>query len=319
MKADTVLTLGDFEFSRYEIPEHINFGGDHRLAVHELVGGVRIVDAMGRSDAPIEWSGLFFGSSADMRARYLDGLRVAGKPLDLTWGGFKYSVVIQRFEAQYERFYQVPYRITCMVVEDSTQPVSEIASAGVDELIAQDQATADALVTTIGDSSLSSLMGTLDTAIGQVSSFATAAQSTINSVTQPLAAVQGRVGTLLASVNNTVANVSTVGGVLPFNPVATTAGSMLSQVNAMTQLPSLLNLRNVLGRMGSNLSTIGKGLSTVTQAGGDLFTLAAQKFGDVTQWVGIAKANGLTDPQLTGIKTLTIPSTTDTSGGVFGG
>ena len=59
MQADTVLTLGDFEFARYEIPEQITFGGDQRLVVHELVGGTRVIDAMGRADAPLEWSGLF--------------------------------------------------------------------------------------------------------------------------------------------------------------------------------------------------------------------------------------------------------------------
>jgi hypothetical protein len=317
MAPDTILTLGDFAFSRYEIPEHLNFGGEQMLAVQKLVGGTRVVDAMGRDDAPIEWSGLFFGQNALERAQYLDGLRVAGKPLSLRWGDFDYTVVIQRFHGNYQRFYQVPYTISCLVVQDNALPVTNILSPGIDDLITQDATDATTLADGIGDSMLSGLMLTLNSAIGSVSSFANAAQSTINSVLQPLADVQARVGVLITSVNNTVANVSTVGGVLPNTPVAQSAASMLGQMNAMTQMPQLLNLRNVLGRMGGNLGTIGTSQTKVTQAGGDLYSLAAKQFGDATAWTTIANANGLSDPKLTGVNTLAIPPASDGSGGVL--
>ncbi len=46
---------------------------------------------------------------------------------------------------------------------------------------------------------------------------------------------------------------------------------------------------------------------TVTVTGGDLFHVAALYLGDATQWWRIAQANSLTDPQLQGLVTLTIP------------
>jgi nucleoid-associated protein YgaU len=46
---------------------------------------------------------------------------------------------------------------------------------------------------------------------------------------------------------------------------------------------------------------------TVTVSGGSLYALAAQYFGDGTQWVRIAQQNGLSDPVLYGITTLVIP------------
>lgn len=52
----------------------------------------------------------------------------------------------------------------------------------------------------------------------------------------------------------------------------------------------------------------------VTVAGGNLFALAAQHLGDATQWNRIAELSGLTDPQINGIATLTIPPR-DPSGG----
>lgn len=317
MQADTVLTLGDFEFARYEVPEQITFGGEQRLVVHELVGGARVIDAMGRSDAPLEWSGLFQGENALARARYLDGLRVAGQSLILTWDEFMFEVVIASFRADYQRFYQIPYRINCTVLQDLSNPVTSIADAGIDDMIADDMNSANALGDLIGDGPLSDLLGTLDSAISAVSSFATAVQSTINSVLQPLAAVQARVQILVSSVGNTVANVATLGGILPNNPIAQQAAKLTGQVTAMTQLPQLYNLQSVLGRMGGNLGTIGKGTNSITQAGGNLYSMASKAYGDATAWTTLAKANKLTDPQLTGINTVSIPATPDGSGGVL--
>lgn len=42
---------------------------------------------------------------------------------------------------------------------------------------------------------------------------------------QPLAAVQARVQILVSTVGNTVANVTTLGGILPNNPIAQRAAS----------------------------------------------------------------------------------------------
>jgi len=48
-------------------------------------------------------------------------------------------------------------------------------------------------------------------------------------------------------------------------------------------------------------------MQTITQAGGDLFHIAARYLGDATQWIRIAQLNGLTDPVLVGLNTLKIP------------
>lgn len=48
-------------------------------------------------------------------------------------------------------------------------------------------------------------------------------------------------------------------------------------------------------------------MRTITVAGGDLFTIAAEQFGDATQWAALASLNGLSDPVLSGVVTLRIP------------
>ncbi len=323
MKPDTVLTLKDkkdgseFAFSRFEIPERINFGGEQALAVHELVGGVRVVDAMGRIDAPLEWSGLFQGDVALMRALYLDGLRISGKAQTLTWSMFNFDVVIKSFHCDFERSYKIPYRISCVIVKDNYNPITTIVPAGVDEWISDDMAEANALGDLIGDGPLSDLLKTLDSAISAVSSFANAVQSTINSVLAPLAAVQARVRILIGSVGNVLTNVTTLGGILPNNPIAQQANKLMGQVNAMTQLPQLYNLQSVLGRIGGNLGSIGTTGKQVAIAGGNLYKVAADTYGDAMAWPGIASANGLKDPVIQGVQTITVPPQPDNSGGIM--
>lgn len=58
---------------------------------------------------------------------------------------------------------------------------------------------------------------------------------------------------------------------------------------------------------------------TVTVAGGNLFALAALYLNDATQWIRIAQANGLSDPQLVGVNTLIIPPVNPTAGGGIAG
>lgn len=316
MTPDTVLTLGEFSFSRLEIPEKITFGGSQHLVQHDLIGGARIVDAMGRNDAPLEWSGMFLGETALDRARYLDGLRISGASLSLIWDQLYYVVVIDSFQADFERFYHLPYKIRCVVVEDRTSPMTTILSAGIDDAIAGDMATADSLGTLIGDGPLSTALATLDGVINTVSSFATATQGIINSVLSPLAAVQSRVGILISSVGNTVSNISTLGGILPSNPIAQSVASLNGQVSSMTQLPQLYNLNAVLGRISSNLGNVQTG-SSLSVAGGNLMKIAGQAYHDATAWATIAKANNLTDPVITGVQTLNIPAVPGATGGVL--
>ena len=56
-------------------------------------------------------------------------------------------------------------------------------------------------------------------------------------------------------------------------------------------------------------------MKTITLAGGNLFRIAAEQLGDATQWIRIAQLNGLTDPMLSGVTTLRIPSTDRNAGG----
>lgn len=310
--------LGDFIFKDLEVPESLPFGGEQALVIHKLIGGDRQIDAMGRDEAPIEWGGWLMGQDAQTRALYLDGLRVAGQPLLLTWAQWRYLVVIRRFEADFQFIGRIRYRIVCEVAENQSLPTGSPLPDDIDSAIGSDMDTANGLGSIINDGPLSSALGVLDSAVSAVSSFANAAQSTINGVLQPIAAVQSRVQILLASAVNATQNVATVGGVLPGTPLAQSVASLGTQTAAFLQQPSLVSLQNVMGRMSMNLGNVSGNVVPTTVAGGNLYAIAAKQYGDAQAWTGIAKANGLTDPVLSGVQTVNVPIRADQAGGILG-
>jgi len=317
--SDLTLKLGSFQFEGLEIPESLPFGGSQRLAVHDLVGGTRVIDSMGAFTGPIEWSGWLLGETAMDRARALDDLRQQGNDLLLKWHEIAYQVVIREFRADFQRFYKIPYHITCEVVSDLSKFAGNDDDQSIDGQMTEDAATATELSDSVGDSTLSGLMDSVNSAISTVSDFATAAQSTINSVLQPIAALRTQVQTMISSANNTLMNVTTLGGILPNNPISQQVSKLSGQIVAATNLPVLVQLDRVAGRMQGNLGSIYSSAKQVTVAGGNLMNMAAKEWNDAMAWTGIAKANPQLngDPQIVGIQTVTIPPNQDSVGGVL--
>lgn len=95
------------------------------------------------------------------------------------------------------------------------------------------------------------------------------------------------------------------------------AASLLAQTAAMRALADLYDLQNLLARLATNLVAVGSGGAVITVAGANLYALAAHYYGDASEWATIAKANGLTEPMLTGLRTLLIPPVSGKTGGVL--
>lgn len=135
-----MLTLGGVPFQDMEVPEKISFGGKQRVAVQNLIGGGRVVVALGLDDGEISFAGIFSGADAVARAQELDAARALGAQLPLVWGGFFYTVVIERFAAEYRKAALIPFSITCLVVSDplaaAVNAVAPLASLVAGDLAA---------------------------------------------------------------------------------------------------------------------------------------------------------------------------------------
>jgi hypothetical protein len=172
MPSQTALVLGDLVFdpssSTLDVPDKMPWGGAQRIGVHQLPGGVRIVDAMGPDDLDITWSGMFFGPGATEKGRYLDYLRKRGGPVTLSWDAFQYTVIVERFEGDFERFYQVPYKVSCKVIEDLTQPVGIAMQNSVDDLVRADMTNVLSVAQALGMTVTGALPGPFSTTLGAV-------------------------------------------------------------------------------------------------------------------------------------------------------
>lgn len=166
------------------------------------------------------------------------------------------------------------------------------------------------------DAQLTALLATFYAAVVAVPSFANATLSTIASVLNPLQSVQARITTLIGAVDAQIITQGIAGLVAGIDQNAAVA-QLSAQIALNSQEQALLNMQAYLGRIANNLAAITASPNTITVAGGNLFAIADQEYGDPLDWTAIAGANGLTDPFLTGPVTLVIPPSVADTGGVL--
>lgn len=180
------LTLGPITFQNDEVPERINFGGDQGLAVKQLIGGQRVVDALGRIDDDISFSGMFFGSNATFRAKFLDSLRVLGTKMTLTWSTFNFQVVIKSFKPSFERTYQIPFSITLQVVQDLNKPFLLLLPVGYSDAILAAMTAANDIATILQNPGIESSLLLVQDAINAIPDLGLGTNTQIASVLGPL-------------------------------------------------------------------------------------------------------------------------------------
>lgn len=251
--------IGPLDLSGLEIPERLPWGGKQVTVIQTLPGGAKVFDLMGPDDSDIKWSGYFQGPFAGTRARALDALRRAGRPVPLSWPGFQRTVIVTEFSCSSERNgFLLPYSVTCAVV-----PIP--ATAGSPSLLGQ---IASDISSALG---LPALMQTLtpvltaaQTALQQVQTvlpvvgvltggspaFATAA----GALTAASGAVSVGLASAESSMSGALAGAQTTGTPLG---TATPSGAVSALGSALTGAQSLAGLtflRGFTNRANTNLS-----------------------------------------------------------------
>ncbi|WP_248769058.1 hypothetical protein [Pseudomonas sp. MWU12-2345] len=307
----TRMILGDFEFSGLEVPEAASPGaGKQQLVVHKLVGGKRVIDVMGVDYDNIRWSGWILGATAGERVADLERMRDEGQILTFSMDAYYFSVVIQSFEASFEHLYRRKYSIELVVKERLDAPVKPNALSGaLDSLINSDLGKSLGLANTINNPSITSAIANIQSAVAQVQGFANATVDTIQSVIRPIVAAQQLAQAVIAQVGASVNDITTLGGLVPGNPVANAARNLTRQATAITQLAPLYQMQSVLGRLQKNVlaGPLANGTASITTGNTSLQRVSADAYGDQSRWTEIAAANSIVDPQLNNIQTIKIP------------
>lgn len=145
MATDTLL-LGAVEFTDFSAPADMPFGGRQAMAIHKLPGGKRVIDTLGPDEADYSWSGEFFGNDAYAKCLLLDGMRRAGQPVPLIFGGQYYLVVVSEFSPKIARYpVHVKYQITVVVAESPMSGALGAIVSGIDAMVSGDFSSALAL------------------------------------------------------------------------------------------------------------------------------------------------------------------------------
>ncbi len=327
--------LATFVFADLEIPSDITgIGTQQQIAVHKMIGGARQLDAMGVDYPPITWSALFFGDGATDRVLQLKALAAAGQPLTLTWHAFNYTVIIKSFDPDERRQFEIPYRITCEIAQDNSNPDSTTAPVNINDATNAQLGVAQGLVALLAAQAqgiYAQVISQIETTIALVATAIQAPQellitglinaspATVFSILMPLASCQASVSTLIALSDAAIGALPGFGGVLVGSDAMTMTANLTAALDTMEQESTALALAAILDVMESNLSSINGSPNTIAVAGGNLYAIAAQQYGDPTLWTAIAAANPFLngDPQITGPTILTIPLNPSNTGGVL--
>lgn len=307
------LKLGEFTFARGEIPESIGFGASQQLHVHTLVGGARVIDAMGAAPLRPEWSGWLSGPQALERARFLKKLAEAGQPLALRFGEFAYTVVIAEFFAEFRAGPNLPYSITLEVVRDHGAAGSGAALPGLVQMVAEDLASATGNAAAIGDRGLIAAIAAVSTAV-TARGGAELTPAAIRPLLRPIAAAQAQAVQLNLAASTQIQALGPLSvrrAATGPDPLSQFGVGLAAAADGASRSRRLNATIHALGRMTGNLvaasGTAGAGGATLTTGTDDLYHLAAAAYGDARSWTRIAQANQLTDPMISGISQLVIP------------
>lgn len=238
------IQLGSIDLQDFEIPQSIRFGGRHRLAVHVLAGGRRLVERLGPDDSDILFRGNFSGPTAETRARAFDNLRLSGEIVWLTWESFRRKIIVKSFIAEYQSPWWIPYQLSCVVVHQARIELSQ--GAGLAAMLSADLSSA--MLAAAGSTiSLLSLQAALFTP--NLLTMGSAVQTcTIAKVNSALGLIQNQIGQQSATLMTPIPSGT---------DTAYLGQSYVSKVNCAASLAAMVNVNAYVGRIGRNILELG--------------------------------------------------------------
>jgi hypothetical protein len=312
------LQLGDFIFTGVEEPESLKFGKEQSAHKHVLIGGGRVIDLLGAGDPDISWTGFFTGFQAPFRARFMETLVTAAKPLLLKTSSFVKQVVITSFSWDYHKVWPIQYTITVQVIQDQTQPINFQVPGDITDAILNSILEAQDLAILIADGSINSAIAIALIAADNASPFTSATNVELIAA---LSAAQGAQTAIANAI--TIAEKGLFGGIssAPGLPQVGPLPDLAAEAIALNELQKLYQLQDVWNSyVIKNILLVGSAPQSqvVTLINPNLYRVAVQYYGDANSWTVIANANSLTDPKQTGIVVLLIPPASGVdSGGVL--
>lgn len=202
--ATSPMSLGDFHFTAFEVPENIQHGMKQITVTHTLIGGRRVVDAMGASYDPIKWDGILLSQDAEERRDSLKRMAASGRSYTLTWGNTALDVVIEDVQFDEKSAFQIAYSISVCVLEVA---VTEAAQGSALQAATTDLGNAVGVAAPTGLTGIRDGLSTVLKTAQQVRS----GTAQIVGVWNGLNAAKGQIETALADANGIVGAIGSIG------------------------------------------------------------------------------------------------------------
>ena len=290
----TPLTIGSVTFNNIEHPDELPFVFHQVNAIHELIGGGRIIQTFGTQPKELKWEGNFFDSSANSRIRSLMSMLAAGTPVSLDYQQYSFEVIITDFTATVYHQYWAKYSIAVEIFQDNSALYTQLQGPNIDlqTITAYNQVLTNSADLTLIDPNYDG--STLDLPN---------LQDNLNAAT-PIATASS------ADLSSAITSVSTAQDALTTYQTSLTTGLNYSSATSdqLSAVAISTKMQNSLNVIGQNLSH-GQAPLTIQTSNASTFALASQYYGDVSQYSVIKNANGLNSP-FTGpnVTNLVIPS-----------
>jgi hypothetical protein len=252
---DTIMSLGGFTFSGWGVPERVNGGGRQRVAIHRLIGGARVIDAMGWDADQLRFGGRMRGAAASVSVRLLETLARVGVPVVFSYWTNRYQVIVSRFSWQFERYYEIGYDLTLEVLADLTQDAWQAATSSLDDLFNADLA----LVTSVGSTlvALGSGLTNISATQSEVGPLQNAAPVAVIPLTAAVETASASLRSAQASLDAALP-AGAPGQVVPGGDPAELVVALLAQAADCQQLAATVQAAAILERMQTNLTTVGQ-------------------------------------------------------------
>jgi xanthosine utilization system XapX-like protein len=281
------LTIGSVKFNSSECPVNLPIGGEQITVAQTLPGGSRIVQTFGPSPNDIAWTGRLFGAYVPARVAQMRLYMSSGNPVKLSWIKStydpktgdpisqvkeQYTVTVRNFVPRFFAQY-AEYDLTLCVVAALNGAYNTASKSTIDSQINALQSTADSITDQMLASSAADAT--------EIASDMSVVKSKITAAT-PISKNPLSASSIQTAITTAQKSIAKYQNALP-------PGSFLS--------PLSIQLNGVLTSISRNVAA-GYALTSVTQQGGNVFTIASQQYGDPSTGYALAKIAGLASPFL---------------------
>jgi len=277
------LAIGGLLLATTSCPRQIIFGaGEQKMAVHEMVGGSKVVHRMGFQPDALDWAGSAYQPDVQNVVETLRQYCVDGRERLVSWKAEAYYAIVRKQKPSYRSGGNiVDWTVSLEVTRDANGAFSGQRSApSNDDTNSTLTASATSMLTAVQANAPTD--PTSAAALDDLGAILASSATAVQNVTPGSAASPSAITSILATITSALASAQKYASLLPVTHI--------SFVGVQQIVASLTLLR-------ANISTP-QSQRTITKQGGSLYEVAATSYGNIEKAFALLPGAGTHSPRL---------------------